>query len=186
MSKSSVPLLLAGFVAGFLVMYLIARDRDPGPVVIRDPSLLSPAPAATQADREMLSQLESRLTGAPSDLPILTDLASLSWNIEDFAQAVVWYQRAIDLAPNDADLRTDLGTALYYDDRLEEAVAAFESALAIDPDHPQALINLGIALLDGRGDQAGAVALWERFVAAHPDHPRAEAIREEIRSLEGR
>lgn len=185
MSKSSVPLLLAGFLVGFLAMYLAVRDRDLGPLVIRDPSLLSaaPTPAATDDQRQLMAQLESRLTGTPSDLPILTDLANLNWDIEDYAQAVVWYQRAIAISPSNPDLQTDMGTALYYEDHLEEAIAAFQAALALDPNHPQALINLGIALLDGRGDREGAIALWERFIQSNPDHPSVGMIRQEIETL---
>jgi cytochrome c-type biogenesis protein CcmH/NrfG len=183
MSKSSVPLLLAGILAGFLVVYMAVRDRDPGPIVIRDPSILTPARVPTESEREMLAQLESRLTGTPADLAILTDLANLNWEIEDYAQAAVWYRRAIEISPFDADLHTDLGTALFYDDRLAEAVAAFDEALTLDPVHPQALINLGIVRLEGQGDREGAIALWEQFIATNPDDPRVEMMRQEIQNL---
>jgi cytochrome c-type biogenesis protein CcmH/NrfG len=184
MVKFSVPLVLAGFLAGFLVMYLAVRDRDLGPIVIRDPSLLQPArPVATQAQRDLLAQLEARLTGAPSDLAILTDLANLNWDIEEFGQAAMWYRRALEIDPLDADLRTDLGTALFYENQVEESLGEFEMALEISPNHPQALINMGIVLIDARGDREGAIALWEQFLQTSPDHPRAEMIRQELANL---
>ena len=183
MSKSSVPVLLAGFLAGFLVMYLAVRDRDLGPVVIRDPSLLAPARLATEAEQDLLTQLESRLTGTPGDLAILTDLANLNWDVENYTQAAVWYRRAIEISPGNPDLHTDLGTALFYENQIEEAASAFETALTLSPDHPQALINLGIVRLEGQGDREGAVALWEQFVDANPNHPRAEVMRQEIQTL---
>lgn len=189
MSKSSVPLLLAGFLAGFIGMYLGVRDRDPGPVVIRDPALLaqaagaaSPTPAQ-QAQREMASQLEARLTGAPSDLPILRDLANLTWDLGDFGQAAVWYRQAVALAPGDPDLRTDLATVLFLGGSPAEAIGEFEEALRIDPVHPQALINYGIVLVEARQDPAAARELWERFLEAHPTHPSASMVRQEIANL---
>jgi Flp pilus assembly protein TadD len=189
MSKSSVPLLLAGFLAGFLAVYLAVRDRDPGPVVIRDPALLSqltaPSGPASTATREMALQLETRLTGAPSDLPILTDLASLNWDLSDFAQAAMWYRRALGIAPEDPDLRTDLGTVLFLAGNPEEAIGEFAAALQLDPVHPQGLINFGIVLLEARQDTAGARAVWERFLQAHPAHPSAAMVREELGKLGG-
>jgi cytochrome c-type biogenesis protein CcmH/NrfG len=185
MTKSSVPLLLAGFLAGFAVMYAALGDRDLGPIVIRDPTLLSPTRTATPTERDLLTQLESRLAGDPGDLDILTDLANLNWDIEDYAQAVVWYRRALEIAPFNPDLRTDLGTALFYENRIDEAIREFEQALAISPNHPQALINMGIVLLDARGDRDGALELWEQFLETNPAHARAPMIREEIENLRG-
>jgi tetratricopeptide (TPR) repeat protein len=129
--------------------------------------------------------LESRLAGDPGDLDILTDLANLNWDIEDYAQAVVWYRRALEIAPFNPDLRTDLGTALFYENRIDEAIREFEQALAISPNHPQALINMGIVLLDARGDRDGALELWEQFLETNPAHARAPMIREEIENLRG-
>ena len=179
----SVPMLLAGFLAGFLVIYLAVRDRDIGPITIRDPAALAPARTVTAGERDMLAQLESRLTGTPADLDILTDLANLNWDIENYAQAVIWYGRALELAPDDPDLHTDLATALFYENRVEDAVAEFQEALAISPNHPQALINLGIVLLEARMDREGALELWEQFLATNPAHPRAEVIRQEVENL---
>ena len=185
MSKSSVPLLLAGFLAGFLVMYLAVSNRDPGPTVIRDPSILAPARVATDTEQELLVELEARLTGTPADLAILTDLANLNWDVENYAEAAAWYRRALEITPGNPDLYTDLGTALFYENRVDEAVAAFEAALELNPNHPQALINLGIVRLEGLGDRAGAIQLWERFVDQNPEHPRAGVIREELLNLQG-
>lgn len=185
MIKSSVPLVLAGFLAGFLLMYMAVRNRDLGPVVIRDPSLLSPAPVATEAQKQMLTQLEGRLRGTPADLDILTDLANLNWDIEDYEQAIMWYRRALEIAPSNPDLHTDLGTALFYEDRVDESLEEFEQALDLSPNHPQALINMGIVLLEARNDRDGALELWERFLATNPDHPRAPMIRQEIENLKG-
>lgn len=183
MVKSSPLMLITGFLVGFLAMYVAVRDRDPGPVVIRDPSLLSPARPVSQAEQDAIAELESRLTGTPSDLSLLTDLANLNWDIENFPQAIVWYRRALEISPFNPDLRTDLGTALFYDGSVEEALSEFGQALSISPNHPQALINMGIVLVEGRGDRDGAVRLWEQFLQNHPDHPRAAMIRQEIESL---
>lgn len=165
-------------------MYLAVRDRDMGPIVIRDPSLLQPSRPATQEQRDLIAQLESRLTGTPADLAVLTDLANLNWDIEDFAQAAVWYGRALEIDPLNPDLHTDLGTALFYENQVDESLAEFAQALELSPDHPQALINMGIVLVEARNDREGAIALWQRFLDTSPDHPRAEMIRQEIASLQ--
>lgn len=165
-------------------MYLVVRDRDMGPIVIRDPSLLQPARPVSQEQRDLIAQLEGRLTGTPADLPVLTDLANLNWDIEDYAQAAVWYRRALEIDPLNPDLHTDLGTALFYENQVDEALDEFQQALEISPDHPQALINMGIVLIEARNDREGAVALWQHFLETSPDHPRAQMIRQEIANLE--
>ena len=184
MNKDSALLLLVGLLLGFLATYLLVRNRDLGPLVLRDvPGLMSGGPIEAQANERidaLIQQAEGRLEQNPGDFQALTELANLNFDRDDFQGAIDYYGRALEINPDDATVRTDMGTALYYLDRVDFAAAEFEKSLSIDPTHPQALFNMGVLLLEERNDRAGALQLWERLVATNPGYPQIGMVREEI------
>ena len=175
MNRDSVLLLMVGFLLGFLMTYLWVRDRDLGPIIIRDSAAL-----ARQPVRE---QLENQLASDPVNFQALLQMGNLHLNSENFPGAAEYYRRALDVSPDNVNVSTDLGTALYYANRIDEAVAAFEVSLSIEPDHPQSLFNMGVVLVEERNDKEGAIRLWERLVEANPGHPQVEMVKEEIARL---
>ena len=184
MNKDSALLLLVGLLLGFLATYLLVRNRDLGPLVLRDvPGLMSGGPIEAQANERidaLIQQAEGRLEQNPGDFQTLIELANLNFDRDDFQGAIDYYSRALEINPDDATVRTDMGTALYYLDRVDFAAAEFEKSLSIDPTHPQALFNMGVLLLEERNDRAGALQLWERLVDANPGYPQIGMVREEI------
>ena len=184
MNKDSALLLLVGLLLGFLATYLLVRNRDLGPLVLRDvPGLMSGGPIEAQANERidaLIQQAEVRLEQNPGDFQVLIELANLNFDRDDFQGAIDYYGRALEINPDDATVRTDMGTALYYLDRVDFAAAEFEKSLSIDPTHPQALFNMGVLLLEERNDRAGALQLWERLIATNPGYPQIGMVREEI------
>jgi len=76
-------------------------------------------------------------------------------------EAIVEFQRAVELKPESADIHRNLGTALYDKGRFDEAIAAHRQAIHLKPDYAEAYSNLGIALTDaGQLDEAMA-AYWQ-------------------------
>jgi len=72
-------------------------------------------------------------------------------------EAVVCFERALQLKPEMAAVHYNLGNALHALDRLEEAEASYERAVALDPDYAKAYHNLGCVLCaQGRHDTAFA------------------------------
>jgi tetratricopeptide (TPR) repeat protein len=188
MKKDAVLPLLVGLLVGFLATYLIVRERDLGPIVVRDGSSAAASPMAgprvpTAMEAAMIEQLETELESDPDNAGTLTDLANLYFDTDNYPRAIEYYRRVVELRPDDPNLRTDMGTALYYSGRTEEAVAEFERSLAIEPDHPQTLFNMGVILLEQRNDREGALQLWERLIEMNPGYAQADLVREQIERL---
>lgn len=70
-------------------------------------------------------------------------------------EAIVHFEKAVELQPDMADPRDSLGTALLEKGRVDEAIAQFQSALEIQPDYALTYYDLGSAFLrQGRLDEA--------------------------------
>ncbi len=185
MNRNSYLLLIMGVLVGFIATYLVVRDRDLGPIIIRDAVATAPAPSAETVQRElqMIQQLEARLIETPDDVQLMVDLANLYFEIESFQGAISYYQQALEIRPDDPSLRTDMATALYYSDQVERAVVEFETALAIAPNHPQTLFNMGVVILEESGDREGAIELWEQLIRMNPSYPQRDLVQTEIDRL---
>ena len=185
MNRGSYVLLVTGLLVGFFATYLVVRDRDLGPLVIRDaaPARSTVSGADIEDELSLIRQFEADLIERPNDFQLLVDLANLYFDTQDFQGAIAYYQRALAIRPDDANLRADLGTAFYYSSRFDRAVAEFETALALQPNHPQTLFNMGVLLLEQRDDSEGAIELWEHLLRTNPNYPQGQMIRTEIDRL---
>lgn len=65
----------------------------------------------------------------------------------EFANAINWYHRALDINPDNAMVHTNFGSCLLSLGRVEEAKARFLKAIELKPDLATAHCNLGIVLL---------------------------------------
>jgi tetratricopeptide (TPR) repeat protein len=182
MKKAVVPVVF-GILVGFLATYLLVRNRDMGPLLLRGVAGNTASEFDFAEERRMIDALEQRLEVNPSDLLLLTNLANLYFGIEEFPSAIGYYERALALAPNDVNLRTEMGTALFYTDRPIEALAEFERSLELEPGHPQTLFNMGVVMLESRSDTAAAIEVWERLIAMNPGYAQNSMVQEEIDRL---
>jgi cytochrome c-type biogenesis protein CcmH/NrfG len=187
MKRDAQVLLITGLLVGFLATHLLVRDRDLGPMIVRQAvSVPGTASGASVEDElNMIRELERELIERPEDFQLLVDLANLYFDIQSFQGAVAYYERALGMRPEDPDLRTDMATALYYSNQIDRAIAEFERSLTVAPNHPQTLFNMGVALLEQRNDPAGAIELWEQLVRANPDYPQRAMVQSEIDRLKG-
>jgi len=87
------------------------------------------------------------------------------------AEAIVHYQKALEINPDFAEADNNLGTVLLNQGRLDEAAECYGRALKIDPDFAEARNNMGVLLAkQGRTDEA--VAEYWKAIALNPN--RAE------------
>ncbi len=87
-------------------------------------------------------------------------------------EAIVHYQRALDIWPDDADAHNRLGNILAGRGQLEEAIGHYQRALEIRPNYAAAHDSLGVALAS-RGQVAAAIAEFQKALEIKPDHPAA-------------
>jgi Flp pilus assembly protein TadD len=82
-------------------------------------------------------------------------------------EAVIQYQKALEIKPDFADPHYNLGLIQQRRGRLEEAIADYQQALEIKPDFANAHNNLGVAL-QRRGRTAEAIAHLQTAVEIQP------------------
>jgi cytochrome c-type biogenesis protein CcmH len=148
----------------------------------------TPVPPAAPDVGEMIASLEGRLANEPDNLEGWKMLGRSHMQLENFAEAVRAYARAVELeSGTNAQTLADLGEALLNSDSdsiTGRAGELFENAVAVGPDNPKALFFGGIAAV-ARGDADLAADRWEALLAQSPP-PEVQAIlRERIAAWRG-
>jgi tetratricopeptide (TPR) repeat protein len=87
-------------------------------------------------------------------------------------EAMVHYDRAIELQPNYADAYYNRGNVLFATGHIDEAIADWEKTLQIQPDDADAHTCLGNALLR-KGAIQEAIRQYEMASALAPDDPHS-------------
>lgn len=102
---------------------------------------------------------------------VLFDLGQLG-DASRFAEARLYYQKALEINPNDANVRTDLGLTYYFGTPSDpqSAIREYRKSLAINPRHEQTLQNLATALVK-TGNQKEALKTIETLRGVNPKNP---------------
>lgn len=120
---------------------------------------------------EMVASLAARLEDNPKDVKGWLMLGRSHMTLNNFAEAVDAYERALALeSSQNAQTLVSLGEAVLARDnsKIEGRTSAlFESALALEPNNPTALFYGGIAALN-RGNQSLAADRWEILLGLNP------------------
>lgn len=188
MKSESIAYVVAGICMGVILGWVIGTQQAQRPAA----AAMQPAAAAassgtvqTQApplDEGRVQALTTILTSDPENANAAIQLGNTYFDAEQWANAIVWYERAVDIDPKNPDASTDLGVSYYYSNRPDEALEQFEHSLAIDPRHTKTLLNKGIVLAFGKQDLNAAGAEWQKVVDLAPDSPEGQAAR---RALDG-
>ncbi|HSP07576.1 MAG TPA: tetratricopeptide repeat protein [Acidobacteriota bacterium] len=140
-------------------------------------------PPINQAELQTeLAQLQATLMKNPENQEALVSAANLSYDLQNYPQAVSYYEKALKKDPQNLSLMTDLGTSYYYSRQPDKAIEMYNRSLSIDPKHLQSLMNMGVVKMS-IGDHAGAAEAWEKAVTYHPDMPKATEMKETIKKL---
>jgi tetratricopeptide (TPR) repeat protein len=189
MKPESVAYTIAGMAFGIILGWVIGTQQVASGGGVSPPAPVAAAPAAAPTQRAMPPLDESRLrtlTGQfdrdPRRAETAVEIANVYFDAERWDDAIVWYERALEIDPANADASTDLGVSYFYTSRTDRALAQFEHSLQMDPTHTKAMLNKGIVLAFGREDLRGATEEWKRVVSLAADSPEGEAAR---RLLEG-
>ncbi len=132
--------------------------------------------------QRLLTDLRGRLQRNPNDLAALVNLANLYFDAGKYAQAIVYYKRALALDPDNPDTRTDYATALHGEDRDLEALAQLRIVLDKRPAFAEALFNEGI-VANAIGRRTEAVSAFKAFLRVAPHDQRAGDARTALQNL---
>jgi tetratricopeptide (TPR) repeat protein len=88
-------------------------------------------------------------------------------------EAILEFEKAVNLCPHFADLQTKLGGLLREVNNQGRAREHYEAALASRPNYVPARLQLGVTLL-AMGDAKAAEEQWKKVIEIEPDNSRAK------------
>ena len=144
------------------------------PVVVPSPTVKSP---------EEIRQLETLARANPKNANAWIALGNSQMDAQRYADAIISYQRSLDLDPKNVDVRVDMGTCYRGVGQSERAIEEYQKAIKVNPRHPNAHLNMGVVYAYDLNRPKDALRSFERYLEVFPQAPNAEAIREEIRKL---
>ncbi len=139
------------------------------------------APTAMKSPEE-LRQLETLAKANPNNKDAWIALGNAQMDSQRYAEAIIAYQRALDLDPKNVDVRVDMGTCYRGVGQPQRALEEYQRALKIDPRHANALRNSGVVLMDMHRN-ADAAAVLQKYLDVTPGAPDTAQIQAEIQAL---
>jgi tetratricopeptide (TPR) repeat protein len=94
----------------------------------------------------------------------------LDGDSDTYGEAVVAYQKCIELVPDFTDAHCNLGAVYHQQGNFGRARECYENALAIDPEHIESRYNLG-SLLEEEGANEQALWHFEKSLRIDPELP---------------
>jgi len=140
----------------------------------------TPAMVMNPAD---IQRLETIAKANAGNADAWITLGNAQMDAQRFAEAIISYQRALDLDPKNVNVRVDMGTCYRGVGQPEKAVEEYRKASKIDPRHPMAHMNAGVVLAYDLGRKAEAAKSFEKYLDLAPNAPNAADIRQQIQQL---
>jgi glycosyltransferase involved in cell wall biosynthesis len=111
-----------------------------------------------------------KLEKNPRDTVALAELAVQAGEIGSFEEAIVLWNRLLEVLPNNVEALFNKGYSLIKLQRYQEALEISETVLELEPDHKEAAFNFGTASLY-IGRPLEAVKKLEPLLKKKPDYP---------------
>jgi tetratricopeptide (TPR) repeat protein len=170
---------IAGALIGFCVGYIIAQRQTAVPALSAPAQQVNPhegvagAPAlsgmpqrppeggrtAAAADPMLLQQvreIEALLAKDPTNYDHLVRLGNLHYDLNNYAKAAEYYEKARTVKDDSPDVLTDLGVCYRESGQGTKALALFDRAADLQPQHWQSRYNAAIVRLFDLNDLSGA------------------------------
>ena len=127
------------------------------------------------ADKQA-APLLAELKTDPRNVDLLNKTALTYKVAHQFKDAIVYFQKALDVDPKYVPIRTDMASCMYYTGDVDGALAQLNKSLTYDPKHPGTLMNIGIIKWKGKNDVSGAIAAWQTLLRLNPNFPQKDVI----------
>ncbi|WP_455222805.1 tetratricopeptide repeat protein [Kaarinaea lacus] len=131
---------------------------------------------------DIKEQLKQQLVENPTDIEAAVMLGNYFYDRGNAAQAIVFYQHALNLNPNQPGVQTDMATMFWDNGDMGIAERHFREVISRYPDFANAYLNLGLLLFRGRQQLKEAAMLWQQLLERCPEHPAAEKARQLLSS----
>jgi tetratricopeptide (TPR) repeat protein len=120
--------------------------------------------------------LLAKLKDNPKDAEVLNKTALTYKAAHQFAEAITYFQKALDIDPKNIAVRDDMASCMYFTGNVDGALDELNKSLTYDPKHAGTLMNIGIIKWHGKGDIDGAVASWQKLLKLNPNYPQKAVI----------
>jgi tetratricopeptide (TPR) repeat protein len=130
-----------------------------------------------------LAGLEKLSAKDPQNADYLTQIGNIYYDMSQYAKAVDYYIKSLDIRPRDPNVETDLAACFHYLGQQDKSLEILDKVLSYNPNFAEAMFNKGIVLIRGKGDSKGGIAIWENMLRLHPDYPRKTEIQQSIDQL---
>ncbi len=121
--------------------------------------------------------LRKAIADDPTDHAAIVRLANLHHDINDFDNAIGYYEQALALVPDDPDAMTDMGICYRGKREFDRALELFRQASAMQENHWQSLFNIVIVTGFDLQQYDPAFEALETLEAAQPDLPQLVELR---------
>jgi cytochrome c-type biogenesis protein CcmH/NrfG len=143
--------------------------------------VVMPPPAVPNLQE--IQRLESVAKANPKNKDAWIALGNVQMDAQRFADAIVAYQRALEIDPKNVDVRVDMGTCYRGENQPEKAIEEYKKALQINPRHPNAWMNSGVVYAHDLNRPAEAIKAFEKYLEIAPNALNAQQVRAEIERL---
>jgi len=198
MLKNPLVTLVLGLMFGIVVGYMMAESQAvPPPAATGSvsrpggtaglpeghPPIDGQTGGATAAVERQVGELRRLLEANPGDVRLMVSIGNLYFDAENWPQARIWYERALESEPGDPDVLTDLAVVYRNLQQPERALELLDRAVEIRSDHWQAWYNRVVVLhFDLHRHEAAAEALGrlETLAESDPSIPDLTPLRREV------
>jgi len=104
----------------------------------------------------------------PDDPVQLAAIGDTYFEKQNFAQAIILYEKTLMLNPNDVDTYNDLGLSYLYTGKTEKAIETIKKGTEVDPTYQRIWLSLGFTLMSQEKIEEGKQAL-EKAIELNPD-----------------
>src|SRR5215469_1862885 len=123
---------------------------------------------------ELIAQIKAEMNFVSGDLTMLVKEGEALYNLGEYSQAILNFDKALAIDPHYIRALTDKGLALGELGNHTGAIIYFDKALAIviNPHDVDALNSKGVAL-SALGNHTGAIIYFDKALAIDPHYIRA-------------
>ncbi len=133
-----------------------------------------------------IEMLKRKLRENPDDARLVAYIGDLYFDRRQFAKAIDYYKRAIELNPDDVDSYNDLGLSNHYLGNSVEGLRFVEEGIKKNPYYQRIWLTKGFILAFGMGNLEKAREAWEKAVAIDPETQVGRAAKEYLAQFENR
>lgn len=131
-------------------------------------------------DGAMVQALEQQAKSNPSDPAPPLKLGDYLYDHGKYEQAIIWYEKAVQLDPTNVNASTDLGTCYFNVGRGDDALRQFHHSLAIEPRHQPTLYNIIVVQMEAKHDYKAAEEAWDTLHRMNAAYPKLDELKQKL------